>query len=90
MATHTQLVNNLRKRKTFKSRTPAFKFKKKSKQKLLFPHPKRRVRYEIRYFKTKKPNSAKRKVAKVRLRNGREVLVYIPGQGHNIQKHADY
>jgi len=90
MATHTQLVNNLRKRKTFKSRTPAFKFKKKSKQKLLLPAPQKKgtvMRLDI--LKPKKPNSAKRKVAKVRLRNGREVLVYIPGQGHNIQKHSD-
>ncbi len=40
-------------------------------------------------MKPKKPNSAKRKVAKVRLRNKREVMAYIPGIGHNVQKHGD-
>ena len=35
----------------------------------------------------KKPNSALRKVAKVRLSNGREIIVYIPGEGHNLQEH---
>ncbi len=36
----------------------------------------------------KKPNSALRKVAKVRLTNGREVIAYIPGEGHNLQEHS--
>jgi small subunit ribosomal protein S12 len=36
----------------------------------------------------KKPNSALRKVAKVRLTNGREVISYIPGEGHNLQEHS--
>lgn len=36
----------------------------------------------------KKPNSALRKVAKVRLSNGREVIAYIPGEGHNLQEHS--
>ena len=36
----------------------------------------------------RKPNSALRKVAKVRLTNGREVLAYIPGEGHNLQEHS--
>jgi len=36
----------------------------------------------------KKPNSALRKVARVRLTNGREVTVYIPGEGHNLQEHS--
>lgn len=38
--------------------------------------------------KPKKPNSAIRKVAKIRLSNGREKIVYIPGQGHNLQQHS--
>lgn len=36
----------------------------------------------------KKPNSALRKVAKVRLSNGKEVIAYIPGEGHNLQEHS--
>ncbi len=36
----------------------------------------------------KKPNSALRKVAKVRLSNGREIIAYIPGEGHNLQEHS--
>lgn len=36
----------------------------------------------------KKPNSAIRKIAKVRLTNGREVIAYIPGEGHNLQEHS--
>ncbi len=36
----------------------------------------------------KKPNSAQRKVARVRLTNGREVIAYIPGEGHNLQEHS--
>jgi len=36
----------------------------------------------------KKPNSALRKVAKVRLSNGREITAYIPGEGHNLQEHS--
>jgi len=38
--------------------------------------------------KPKKPNSAERKVARVRLSNGKEVTAYIPGEGHNIQQHS--
>ncbi len=44
----------------------------------------------IRVYTTtpKKPNSALRKVAKVRLSNGKEVIAYIPGEGHNLQEHS--
>ncbi len=44
----------------------------------------------IRVYATtpKKPNSALRKVAKVRLSNGKEVIAYIPGEGHNLQEHS--
>lgn len=38
--------------------------------------------------KPKKPNSAQRKVAKVRLTNGQEIISYIPGEGHNLQEHS--
>ena len=44
----------------------------------------------VRVYTTtpKKPNSALRKVAKVRLSNGKEVIAYIPGEGHNLQEHS--
>ena len=41
-----------------------------------------------RVYTTKKPNSALRKVARVRLTNGHEVTAYIPGEGHNLQEHS--
>ncbi len=46
--------------------------------------------FDIKVYTTtpKKPNSALRKVAKVRLSNGREVIAYIPGIGHNLQEHS--
>jgi len=44
---------------------------------------------ELRIMAPKKPNSAKRKVAKVNLRSGRSTLAHIPGSGHNLQKHSD-
>lgn len=42
----------------------------------------------VKVVKPKKPNSALRKVAKVRLSNGHEVTAYIPGEGHNLQEHS--
>ena len=44
--------------------------------------------YKSIYNNTKKPNSAIRKVARVRLTNGFEVTAYIPGEGHNLQEHS--
>ena len=44
--------------------------------------------YKSIYHYTKKPNSALRKVARVRLSNGYEVTAYIPGEGHNLQEHS--
>ena len=44
--------------------------------------------YESIYHYTKKPNSALRKVARIRLTNGFEVTSYIPGEGHNLQEHS--
>ena len=49
---------------------------------------KRGVCVEVRTMTPKKPNSALRKVARVRLSNGKEVTAYIPGQGHNLQEHS--
>ncbi len=49
---------------------------------------KRGVCLNVRTMTPKKPNSALRKVARVRMSNGREVMAYIPGEGHNLQEHS--
>jgi len=49
---------------------------------------KRGVCIQVKTVTPKKPNSALRKVARVRLSNGREVNAYIPGEGHNLQEHS--
>ncbi|MEO0146667.1 MAG: 30S ribosomal protein S12 [candidate division WOR-3 bacterium] len=63
--------------------------KRKSKAPALAANPQRKG-VCIRVYTTtpKKPNSALRKVAKVRLSNGKEVIAYIPGEGHNLQEHS--
>ena len=78
MPTIAQLVRKGRESKTEKSKTPALR-----------GSPQRRG-VCTRVFTTtpKKPNSALRKVAKVRLTNGFEVIGYIPGEGHNLQEHS--
>ena len=43
---------------------------------------------QVRTMTPKKPNSALRKITRVRLSNGKEVMVYIPGEGHNLQEHS--
>jgi small subunit ribosomal protein S12 len=66
-------------------RTP----KAKSKVKDLNASPQKRgVCLQVRTVTPKKPNSALRKVARVRLSNGNEVTAYIPGEGHNLQEHS--
>ncbi len=61
----------------------------KSKRPDLDGDPQRRgVCIQVMTRTPKKPNSALRKVAKVRLSNGREVIAYIPGEGHNLQEHS--
>ena len=78
MATTNQLVRNPRKRKLSKTNVPA-----------LVSCPQRRGVCTRVYTTTpKKPNSALRKVARVRLTNGIEVTAYIPGEGHNLQEHS--
>ncbi len=78
MPTINQLVRRPRKPKIKKTKSPA-----------LEGNPQKRG-VCIRVYTTtpKKPNSALRKVAKVRLSNGREVVAYIPGEGHNLQEHS--
>jgi len=78
MATINQLVRKPRSPETYKSTSPA-----------LANCPQRRGVCTRVYTTTpKKPNSALRKVAKVRLTNGFEVIGYIPGEGHNLQEHS--
>ena len=65
------------------------KVKKKSDSPALLNCPQRRgVCVQVRTVKPKKPNSALRKVARVRLTTGFEVTGYIPGEGHNLQEHS--
>ena len=78
MSTINQLVRKPRRPKTYKSASPA-----------LESSPQRRGVCTRVYTTTpKKPNSALRKVAKVRLTNGYEVISYIGGEGHNLQEHS--
>jgi len=65
------------------------KKKKKSKSRALERCPQKRgVCLQVKTQTPKKPNSALRKVARVRLTNGIEVTAYIPGEGHNLQEHS--
>jgi small subunit ribosomal protein S12 len=76
--TIAQLVRNGRQTKETKTKTPALR-----------GAPQRRgVCTRVYTFTPKKPNSALRKVARVRLTNGIEVTTYIPGIGHNLQEHS--
>jgi len=69
-----------------KRRKPARKF---SKSPVLEACPQKRgVCLQVRTMTPKKPNSALRKITRVRLSNGKEVTVYIPGEGHSLQEHS--
>ena len=62
---------------------------KRSKSPVLDSCPQKRgVCLQVKTQTPKKPNSALRKIARVRLSNGKEVTVYIPGEGHNLQEHS--
>jgi small subunit ribosomal protein S12 len=91
MPTINQLIKKGREKKKKRSRSPVLLFyynSLKRKEKYL-PSPfKRGVCIRVYTMTPKKPNSALRKVAKVRLSNGREVTAYIPGIGHNLQEHS--
>ena len=86
MPTINQLIRTWRKAKKAKSKAPALQFginKLKSNKKVANPAPfKRGVCLKVSVMGPKKPNSAQRKFAKVRLSNGAEVLAYIPGESH--------
>jgi len=63
--------------------------KKRSKSPVLERCPQKRgVCLAVKTMTPKKPNSALRKIARVRLSNGKEVTAYIPGEGHNLQEHS--
>ena len=91
MPTIHQLLKKKRKKIKSKSKTPAlaFGFNVKKNQPVEYPSPfKRGVCIKVFTTTPKKPNSALRKVARVRLSNGMEVTAYIPGVGHNLQEHS--
>ena len=78
MPTITQLIRLVRVSKKKKTKSPALK-----------GCPQRRgVCLQVRTMTPKKPNSALRKIARVRLTTGIEVTAYIPGEGHNLQEHS--
>ena len=78
MPTIQQLVRKSRRKVTWKSKAPAMGGSPQ----------KRGVCTRVYTTTPKKPNSALRKVARVRLTNGMEVTAYIPGEGHNLQEHS--
>ncbi|NLM04818.1 MAG: 30S ribosomal protein S12 [Clostridiales bacterium] len=91
MPTINQLVRKGRKKITEKSDAPALQRGFNSIKRVSTTHnspQKRGVCTSVRTVTPKKPNSALRKVAKVRLTNGIEVTAYIPGIGHNLQEHS--
>lgn len=93
MPTINQLIRKGRTSKKAKSKSPALQY-------ILNTHKQRRIRLEdgspqkrgvctvVRTMTPKKPNSALRKIARVRLSNGIEVTAYIPGEGHQLQEHS--
>jgi small subunit ribosomal protein S12 len=91
--TINQLVRKGRQNKKTKSKAPALQFtlntyKQRRTQQAKGAPQKRGVCTVVRTQTPKKPNSALRKVARVRLTNGLEVTAYIPGEGHSLQEHS--
>jgi small subunit ribosomal protein S12 len=91
MPTINQLVKKGRKTAPRKDKTPALSsgFNHLKNRPSRYPSPfKRGVCLKVFTTTPKKPNSAIRKVARVRLTNGQEVTAYIPGEGHRLQEHS--
>lgn len=91
MPTINQLVRRPRKHVREKPKAPALRrgFNVLTSKLRFYPSPfKRGVCVSVKTVTPKKPNSALRKVARVRLTNGMEVTAYIPGVGHNLQEHS--
>jgi len=78
MPTINQLLKKSRTRRRYSNKVPALEAQPQ----------KRGVCVKVYTTTPKKPNSALRKVARVRLSNGHEVTAYIPGEGHNLQEHS--
>jgi small subunit ribosomal protein S12 len=78
MPTINQLIRKGRRKQVYKSKSPVLD---RSPQK-------RGVCLQVKTMTPKKPNSALRKIARVRLSNGKEITAYIPGEGHNLQEHS--
>ncbi len=91
MPTFRQLLKNPRRTAKAKTKSPAlaFGFNTLKNRPIFSSSPfKRGVCLQVRTTTPKKPNSALRKIARVRLTNGMEVTAYIPGIGHNLQEHS--
>jgi small subunit ribosomal protein S12 len=93
MPTINQLVRKGRKSKKSKTKAPALQYTFNTMKQRRIRQPKgapqkRGVCTQVRTQTPKKPNSALRKVARVRLTNGIEVTAYIPGEGHSLQEHS--
>ena len=93
MPTINQLVRKGRTTKSQKSKSPALQYTLNSEKQRRTRQPKgapqkRGVCTIVRTMTPKKPNSALRKIARVRLSNGIEVTAYIPGEGHQLQEHS--
>ena len=91
MPTFNQLVRKGREQVTYKSTSPAMQKglnTLKNRETDQSSPQKRGVCTAVRTSTPKKPNSALRKIARVRLSNGIEVTSYIPGEGHNLQEHS--
>ena len=91
MPTINQLVRTNRKKKTKKSKSPVLGvgYNTLERKQTAQSNPQKRgVCTRVGKKKKKKPNSALRKYARVRLSNGKEIDAYIPGEGHNLQEHS--
>ena len=92
MPTINQLVRKGRQKVSVKSKTPALRYNFNALDNRLRlgkgSPQKRGVCIQVKTMTPKKPNSALRKIARVRLTNGMEVTAYIPGEAHNLQEHS--
>ena len=93
MPTINQLIRKGRQSKRVKSKAPALMYTLNTKKQRRIRQPKgapqkRGVCTVVRTTTPKKPNSALRKIARVRLTNGLEITAYIPGEGHQLQEHS--
>jgi len=93
MPTINQLVKKGRKKIKYKSKAPALQTTFNILKRKRYENPKGRpflrgVCLKVTTMTPKKPNSALRKIARVRLSNGMEITAYIPGIGHNLQEHS--